>query len=316
MKTYYLSISTALAGVIMATGASAQCVTTQDCKALGYTETSCSGKGVRCPFGSGWFCADDPAQDCEDSGFKYTCTGSNQTGGVGGACAGNGKYASCTCADKYKWSGTACVSCGSSYKYKCTGTGYAGGSGTGCGNYYTACSCSSGYEWKSGSCQKETPTEGIVGDQYYCDGKVVGVRASGMGFFVAIENATYNGSQTMNWNNANSQAARAFCGKGRLPTKDELLTIYSNKSKINSLSTAAGGQNLTNGWYWSSTNYGNGGHYYVDMSYGSVDQCGLLLGRLRQQLCSPGARFLGFYPFIPLIFSSASAELKIFLRGI
>ncbi len=94
-----------------------------------------------------------------------------------------------------------------------------------------------------------------------------------MGFFVAIENATYNGSQTMNWNNANSQAARAFCGKGRLPTKDELLTIYSNKSKINSLSTAAGGQNLTNGWYWSSTLYyyrGYYGDYVVSMSDGDV----------------------------------------------
>ena len=31
----------------------AQCVATQDCETLGYTETSCNGgKGVKCPFGN------------------------------------------------------------------------------------------------------------------------------------------------------------------------------------------------------------------------------------------------------------------------
>ena len=38
----------------MTTGAgsvSAQCVTTQDCAALGYTDSACPGSGVKCPFG-------------------------------------------------------------------------------------------------------------------------------------------------------------------------------------------------------------------------------------------------------------------------
>ena len=34
-----------------------QCVATQDCETLGYTETSCNGgKGVKCPFGNKWAC--------------------------------------------------------------------------------------------------------------------------------------------------------------------------------------------------------------------------------------------------------------------
>ncbi len=225
MKIKFLLFGTSLSFIPLTVNA--QCVATQDCATLGYTETSCNGgKGVKCPFGNKWACLGVNEEECE----KSFC-------------------------NKYGFTLT------------CIGTGYAGGAGSACGGKYAQCTCASGYEWKDGNCQKETPTEGIVGDQYYCDGKIVAVRASGMGFFVAIENATYNGSQTMNWNNANSQAARAFCGKGRIPTKDELLTIYSNKSKINSLSTAAGGQKLTESWYWSSTNHGS--FSVVNMSNGN-----------------------------------------------
>ena len=229
MKIKFLLIGTSLSFLPLTVNA--QCVVTQDCATLGYTETSCNGgKGVKCPFGNKWACLGVNEEEvrnklCQELGFTLTCTG----------------------------------------------TGYAGGAGSACGGKYAQCSCASGYEWKDGSCQKETPTEGIVGDQYYCDGKVVGVRASGMSFFVAIENAKNGSSETMNWDTANSQAAKAFCGKGRLPTRDELLTIYNNKSKIDSLSTAAGGQNLTDNWYWSSTYYDNYAYYIVNMSNGNLN---------------------------------------------
>ena len=140
----------------------AQCVATQDCATLGYTETSCNGsKGVKCPFGNKWACLgvnEEEVRDkvCQELGFTLTCSG----------------------------------------------TGYAGGVGSACGGKYVQCTCSSGYEWKDGACLQQA-SDGAHGDLYYCEGKVVGVRASGMGFFVAIKNATYNGSQTMTWNNAN-----------------------------------------------------------------------------------------------------------------
>lgn len=55
----YLYICTALTGAVIATSSWAQCVATQDCATLGYTQTSCSGgKGVKCPFGNKWFCAE------------------------------------------------------------------------------------------------------------------------------------------------------------------------------------------------------------------------------------------------------------------
>ncbi len=85
---------------------SAQCVATQDCATLGYTETSCSGSsGVKCPFGNKWACFKSESeikdQLCTELGFTLTCTGTGYSGGGGKAC--NGKYNICTCAAGYEW---------------------------------------------------------------------------------------------------------------------------------------------------------------------------------------------------------------------
>ena len=85
----------------------AQCVATQDCATLGYTETSCSGgNGVKCPFGNKWACFKSESEFCNEYGFTQTCTGTNQTGGGGKAC--NGKYNYCSCADGYVWQNGTC----------------------------------------------------------------------------------------------------------------------------------------------------------------------------------------------------------------
>ena len=85
---------------------SAQCVATQDCATLGYTENSCSGgNGVKCPFGNKWACfqtrAEIEKEICTDLGFTQTCTGTGYAGGVGKPC--NGKYSECKCNDGYIW---------------------------------------------------------------------------------------------------------------------------------------------------------------------------------------------------------------------
>ena len=139
----YLYLSTAVAGVMMTAGTGtsfAQCVTTQNCAELGYTETSCpDGTGIKCPFGDTFACTGGScANDCAELGFTYPCTGANETG-----------------------------------------------SGSACGGKYAACTCASGYEWKDGSCRKQTQN-GAVGELYYCNGKVVGVRATGMKLLVYV----------------------------------------------------------------------------------------------------------------------------------
>ena len=220
----------------------AQCVATQDCATLGYTETSCSGgTGVKCPFGNKWACFKSDSE-CE----QQFC-------------------------DKYGFS------------YACTGTGYSGGVGTACGGKYAACTCASGYEWKDGSCQKQTQN-GAVGELYYCNGKVVGVRATGMGFYVALRDLG-----KMNWSSANSQCqSYAFCGnvKGTLPTKDQLLSIYQNKSRVNTLLSTNGGTKMTENLYWSSTIYDDYRYYFVNMSRGTVDSYNYGYGYVRPVLTS------------------------------
>ena len=97
----------------------AQCVATQDCATLGYTETSCSGgSGVKCPFGNKWACFKSESeiknQLCTELGYTQTCTGGQI--GVGKAC--NGKYSECTCAAGYAWNDSS-QQCEYDYKTNC-----------------------------------------------------------------------------------------------------------------------------------------------------------------------------------------------------
>ena len=155
MKTY-LYLSTAIISVSLATSenAWAQCVSTQDCATLGYTESSCpNGKGVKCPFGSKWFCGGDSTAICKQEGFTNACTGAGQIG--------KGE----SCANLYKQ-----CDCQSTYKYTCSGTGYSGGSGSACNGKYTACKCSSDYHWDA--TEEACIANGLVcevGTLYYSD---------------------------------------------------------------------------------------------------------------------------------------------------
>ena len=141
----FLLIGTSLSFIPLTINA--QCVATQDCETLGYTETSCNGgKGVKCPFGNKWACLGMNEEECKQ---KFC--------------------------DEYGFTLT------------CTGTGYAGGAGSACGGKYAQCSCASGYEWKDRSCQKKEVLNGAQGDLYYCNGKVVGVKIGDMDFYVAMK---------------------------------------------------------------------------------------------------------------------------------
>ncbi len=223
MKIRFLLIGTSLS--LIPQTINAQCVATQDCATLGYTETSCSGgSGVKCPFGNKWACfkSDSEIKDqlCTELGFTQACTGTNQTSGVGKVC--NGKYSECTCAN--------------------------------------------GYEWKDGSCNKIT--DGAVGDLFYCNGKVVAVKAPKMSFYVAMNDLEKN-----DLSSANASCQRySFCNnlEGDLPTKKQLQSIYNNKSVVNSLLSTSGGTKLTEGSYWSSSYPGGGNNYSVNMSSGGA----------------------------------------------
>ena len=79
-----------------------ECVPVPDCASIGYTETSCEGDSLKCPF-------DTTKLYCPpcDSSFRYTCTGDNIKTPIGAAC--NGKYVSCECVAGAKYSNNECI---------------------------------------------------------------------------------------------------------------------------------------------------------------------------------------------------------------
>jgi len=50
---------------------SAQCVATQDCASLGYTEASCPNGGIKCPFGQGFACMGNYGSKDDDINCTY-----------------------------------------------------------------------------------------------------------------------------------------------------------------------------------------------------------------------------------------------------
>ena len=107
MKIKFLLLGTSL--FFIPTLSFAQCVATQDCATLGYTETTCNGgKGVKCPFGNKWACLSTEESVCADNGFTYACSGAEYSGGSGDSCGG--KYKKCACKSGYSWSNGVCKS--------------------------------------------------------------------------------------------------------------------------------------------------------------------------------------------------------------
>ncbi len=90
-----------------------------------------------------------------------------------------------------------------------------------------------------------------------------------MSFYVAMKDS--NGKD---WNAANNSCSSyVFCGniKGRLPNKDQLLTIYNNIYTLNNAISVQGGSRISPNRYWSSTYNSNTlSHYMVDISNGDV----------------------------------------------
>ena len=132
--------------------AQAECVPLPDCASIGYTETSCEGGFVRCPFDiTKLYC-----MPC-DSSYQYSCSDSGQVGN-GESC--NGKYVSCECAEGYELvDGNCIVSCAYTLTTLPTGCSAVDDSCIKNGTTYyspTCTSCKTGYTISSGSCSANT----------------------------------------------------------------------------------------------------------------------------------------------------------------
>ena len=84
MRKFTLLTSVLLTAPFAVGNVSAQCVATQDCASLGYSETSCQNGGIKCPFGNYWVCPNKNINnpDCTYGSYYYsdgTCSKSYTT---------------------------------------------------------------------------------------------------------------------------------------------------------------------------------------------------------------------------------------------
>ena len=267
MKIRFLLLGTSLSLIPSLT--SAQCVATQDCATLGYTETSCSGgNGVKCPFGNKWACFKSESeiknQLCSELGFTQTCTGTNQTG-VGKAC--NGKYYECTCTSGYIWNDSS-QKCEYDYKTNCViGT-----------LYYSDGTCSDKLEssktllgiviYKKSASQngwvmtiKPVKTDiawGAYGTTTGITDKAVSASCTNTQKLVAKGSSYAAAITANNYKPTGTPSGKKWC----LPSYDLLNNLNNsvNFAKVNAGITTAGGTilgNVYNGYeyVWSSSEY-------------------------------------------------------------
>ena len=178
MRKLTLLTSVLLASSFQTVNVSAQCMNTINCQALGYTKTSCTKGGVKCPTGNYWYCPKDTTTPQCSSSYKYTCTGYMQSPS-GTAC--NGKYQKCNCSNNYVWNASQGLCLAGS------GSG-SGGSSSGSGSSNIKCCPSYYVEEETGCSSKPSTTcygvtcyrlktDVAVTQAYctgiYCDGKYI-----------------------------------------------------------------------------------------------------------------------------------------------
>ena len=273
MKIRFLLIGTSLSLIPSLT--SAQCVATQDCATLGYTESSCSGgSGVKCPFGNKWACFKSDSEVCEKYGFTLSCTGTNQTG-VGKPC--NGKYAECSCTSDYKWNASS-QKCEYDYKTNCVIGAL----------YYSDGTCSQDklssktllgvviYEKsasQNGWIMTVKPVKtgiawGVYGTTTGIKDKAVSASCTNTQKLVALGSSYQAAITANNYKPTGTPSGKSWC----LPSHDLLNNLNNsvNFAKVNAGITTAGGTKLGYGgqpsysyeFVWSSSEYDNYGAWY------------------------------------------------------
>lgn len=99
----------------------------------------------------------------------------------------------------------------------------------------------------------------------YSDKGIYAGIAQGKQVWVAMNDAP----EEMNWDKA-VECCNNIQGH-HLPTKEELMLIYANKDIINKALVDNGGEDLKDGYYWSSTEYDYTNSWKLGMNYGNFN---------------------------------------------
>ena len=249
------------------------CTPTPDCASIGYTETSCEGDSLKCPF-------DITKMMCMpcDSSFRYDCSGDNITGGIGSACGG--KYVSCECSAGSVFKNGACAcddSCtvGAIYYSDGTCSACVDSNKTAIGvvvkdnGLVISQIRSTGMQWSSSytnvSGITET-TDSAVAKQDF-NGK-----ANTLAIIATLTSDTVDNNAAINCNSYSTEGTNA--GDWYLPTAGELYSyVYGGGTNYSKINTTMGKLGWTFGsrWFWSSSERSDFHAWGVYSNTGSVD---------------------------------------------
>ena len=252
--------------------ADVQCLKTPSCEELGYTEVACfQNNGVKCPYGDKYFCV------CPMN-YKFTCTGENQTGGVGEDC--NGKYTACNCSGGLMWGDGACVeNCplGSILfdDFTCSDDVVSGKTPIGIVVYKDGKGAGQALALKSlGDYKWSTEYVDISGLTNYTSAEAASKDYASCQNSILIKSQGSSSAYPAVWAAHNYTTAGTKVGDWCLPAAGIFTSIYNNQSTINTgFSRANGTQFTTSTYAWSSSEYdtdtGSLAWYsYFDRSYG------------------------------------------------
>ena len=247
----------------------AECTPTPDCASIGYTETSCEGDSLKCPF-------DTSKMKCIpcDSSFRYDCSGDNITGGTGSACGG--KYVSCECSEGSVFKNGACAcddSCtvGAIYYSDGTCSGCVDSNKTAIGvvvkdnELVISQIRSTGMSWSS----TKTNVSGITETT---DKKVAkqdfNWKANTLAIIATFTSDTVDNNAAINCNSYSTEGTNA--GDWYLPAAGELYSyVYGGGTNYSKINTTMGKLGWTFGSrsFWSSSEYNSNAAWLV-ISYG------------------------------------------------
>ena len=266
----------AMTMILFPFSAHATCTPTPDCASIGYTQTSCETKSVKCPFDtSKLFCL-----PC-DTKFQYTCSGDNITGGTGSSC--NNKYVSCSCSNsEYTFSNGECK-CNDFTPSDCIigAIYYPNGE---CSNDYISCQNPVGVvvkdnelvmSWKS----RTTITWGGYGTDIADLPNFSSAEAD----YAGVKNTSIIVASHTSLGETASSSAAIYCneyapkgmentkGEWYLPAVSELYDyLYGNYSLIQNIYTTYLNSNIHGGWFWPSSEHSQDYMWYVNASSDSI----------------------------------------------
>ena len=258
--TYQLTAMTMIA--LFSFNAYAECTPTPDCASIGYTETSCEGDSLKCPF-------DITKMMCMpcDSSFRYDCSGDNITGGIGFACGG--KYVSCECSEGSVFKNGACTcddSCtvGAIYYSDGTCSACVDSNKTAIGvvvkdnELVISQIRSTGMRWSGSSTNVSGITE--TTDKEVAKQDFNG-KANTLAIVSTFTSDTVDNNAAINCNSYSTEGTNAV--DWYLPAAGELYSyVYGNYSKINTTMTKLS-WTFGSRYFWSSSEVSDSRAWYV-----------------------------------------------------